>query len=108
MSALLLTLKLPSLDEQIEEIMESFNFVLVHRVMELSGMTWDGVDEVTGASAFMPTPYDLRLVADRMLREVAGREGNNSLRIGGFVVTKRHGHLNLYFITKQEENPSHA
>lgn len=93
-----------SLDEQIEEIMRSFDFSSVHRLMVFMGWKWEGVDEVTGASQFLPTPYDLRVLARRMLREVAGREGNNTLRRCGFAANKREGHLNLYFIGEQEGN----
>jgi hypothetical protein len=93
-----------SLDEQIAEIMDSFDFGLMHRVMEFMGWKWAGVDEVTGAGLFLPTEYDLRTVARRMLRDVAGREGEITQRTCGFVVTKRHGLLSLYFVAEQREN----
>lgn len=93
-----------TLDEQIEEIMESFSFDQMRGVMEFMGWKWAGVDEVTGAELFLPTVEDLHILARRMLREVAGKEGDNSLRTCGFAVTKRHGLLNLYFIAEYWEN----
>jgi hypothetical protein len=94
----------PTLDEQIEEIMESFNFDQMRGVMEFLNMRWAGVDEVTGDETFLPTVEDLRVLAGRMLREVAGIAKDNSLRTCGFVTTKRHGLLNLYFVAEQTEH----
>ncbi|MET0646411.1 MAG: hypothetical protein ABW208_07295 [Pyrinomonadaceae bacterium] len=94
----------PTLDEQIDEIMESFNFDQTRGVMEFLGLKWAGVDEVTGAETFLPTVEDMRILAGRMLREVAGIAKDNSLRTCGFVVTKRHGLLSLYFVAEQTEH----
>lgn len=94
----------PTLDEQIDEIMESFNFDQMRDVMEFMGWKWPGVDEVTGAELFLPTVEDLRIRAGQMLREVAGIGKDNSLRTCGFVVTKRHGLLSLYFVAEQTEH----
>lgn len=96
----------PTLDEQIDEIMESFNFGEMRGVMEFLGWKWPGVDEVTGAGLFLPTVEDLRILAERLLREVAGKREDNSLRTCGFAVTKRHGLLSLYFVAEYWENLS--
>ena len=94
----------PTLDDQIEEIMESFNFDQMRGVMEFLGWKWPGVDEVSGAETFLPTVEDLRMLAGRMLREVAGIARDNSLRTCGFVVKKRRGLLSLYFVAEQTEH----
>jgi hypothetical protein len=95
---------MPTLDEQIADIMDSFDFGLMRRVMEFMDWKWAGVDEVTGAGLFLPTEDDLRIVASRMLREVAGREGDCTQSTCGFVVKKQHGLINLYFVAEQWEN----
>lgn len=93
----------PTLDEQITEIMDTFDFALMHRVMEFMGWRWAGVDEVTGAGLFLPAEADLRTLARRMLREVAAHDGDNTRSTGGFAATKRHGFLSLSFVAEYWE-----
>lgn len=93
----------PSLDAQLTDILECFDFALMQRVMEFMGWRWAGVDEVTGAGLFLPTEDDLRIVARRMLCEVAAAEGDATRQTAGFKATKRHGYLTLYFVAEYWE-----
>jgi hypothetical protein len=87
----------PSLDDQIEEIAETFDFDAVRTLMIAQGWKWPGVAEVTGEDGWLPTAEDMETLARRMLREVAGRVKDGTLRRVGFVASKRHGLLSLHF-----------
>lgn len=93
----------PSLDEQIDEIMDSFDFCLMRRVMEMLDWRWTTVNEETGEVGCIPTEYDLRTVARRMLREVAGWEDGGKAQRAGFVALKRDNYLSLYFTAEWQE-----
>lgn len=91
----------PTLDEQMREILESYDFVAILSVMEVNGWRWLGVDEKSGADMFFPTVEDMQVLARHMLRTVAGKVGDNTMRTAGFVAAKRHGLLSFYFTAER-------
>jgi hypothetical protein len=70
-----------TLDEQIDEIMDNFDFRRVHEMMKAVNWTWgdDGV----------PEEPELRTHARQLLREIAHQEFYSSSGSGGFEAFKR-------------------
>jgi hypothetical protein len=76
--------------KQVEEVLDSFDFNKVHRVMELLGWTWANLDRV-------PTRSELVEEARRLLPELDGRPGVHGS--GGLRASfKEDGTLSLKFI----------
>jgi hypothetical protein len=76
-------------EAQVDEFRASFDFDLVHRIMESLGWTWANLDRV-------PTKKELIAEAGRLLRELTGRPG--LLGIGGLRASyKEDGTLSLKF-----------
>jgi hypothetical protein len=75
----------------IREILASFNFVRVQRVMSLLDWTWyfDGVPRI-------PTVSEMKETAVRLLREVA-RTPSCAIQSGGFMAQHAGGSLSLLF-----------
>ncbi len=89
----------PPLDEQMQDILESFDFTLMANVMRSLDWKWMGINEVTGEPGFIPGAIDLRFLAERMLIQVAGEDSPFvPHQTCGFVAQKRHGYLALYFV----------
>ena len=77
-------------EQQVDEILASFDFDRVHRVMEFLHWTWANLDRT-------PTKRELIAEADRLLRELEGRPG--VLGSGGLRASyKDDGALSLKFI----------
>ena len=77
-------------EKQVEEVIESFDFHRVHRVMDLLAWTWANIDRV-------PTEADLAAEARRLLSELEGRPGVHGS--GGLRASyKEDGTLSLKFI----------
>jgi len=77
-------------EEQVEEVIESFDFTRVHRVMESLEWTWANIDRV-------PTTAELVTEARRLLSELEGRPGVHGS--GGLRASyKDDGTLSLKFI----------
>lgn len=88
-----------SLDDQMKDILESFDFLLMHRIMLKMDWKWAGINEVTGEYGYFPEEDDLRILAQRLLFEVAGEDAPFASRqTCGFIAQKRHGYLALYFV----------
>ena len=99
--------KLPSLTDQYVEIMNEFNFKRVHEFMNWPESSWSYNDDgsyeknqwemITKDGSYrVPSEYDLRLLASKLLLEVMrSKEKCHSIRTGPFKVTKRYGILEL-------------
>jgi hypothetical protein len=75
---------------QVEEVIETFDFPRVHRVMESLGWTWANIERV-------PTQAELVVEARRLLSELEGRPGVHGS--GGLRASyKDDGTLSLKFI----------
>jgi hypothetical protein len=80
-------------EAQVGEVLASFDFELVHRVMESLDWTWANLDRV-------PTKKELVAEAGRLLRELAGAPG--VLGSGGLRASyKEDGTLSLKFILSE-------
>jgi hypothetical protein len=94
--------KQEAIQEQIDQIMDSFDFERVHKVMEHLNWTW-------GYSEEPPSLYDLRTAARERLK---GAVKHGSSNTGGFVATKEEGvedgkpwvRMNLLFTVQQTLN----
>jgi len=76
--------------QQVEEVLDSFDFDRVHRVMESLTWTWANLDRV-------PTRAELVAEARRLLMELEGRPGVHGS--GGLRASyKEDGTLSLKFI----------
>jgi hypothetical protein len=77
--------------EQIDNIMDTFDFNRVHQMMEAVGWGW-------GDPAVVPDTYAIKQDARKHLRSVAGskREGWFA-GCGGFTALNLHGQLNLWW-----------
>jgi hypothetical protein len=76
--------------DQVEEVIGSFDFLRVHRVMESLGWTWANVERV-------PTSAEIEAEARRLLLELEGRPGVRGS--GGLRASyKENGTLSLKFI----------
>jgi hypothetical protein len=77
-------------EKQVEEVIQSFDFPRVHRVMETLAWTWANIDRV-------PTQAELVAEARRLLAELEGRPGVHGS--GGLRASyKDDGTLSLKFI----------
>ncbi len=77
-------------EKQVQEVLSSFDFGRVHRVMEHLDWTWASLDRI-------PTPRELTVEAGRLLRELDGKPG--VLGSGGLRASyKEDGTLSLKFI----------
>ena len=77
-------------ERQVEEVLETFDFERVHRVMESLEWSWANLDRV-------PTKAELAAEARRLLNELDGRPG--VLGSGGLRASyKDDGTLSLKFI----------
>ncbi len=77
-------------EKQVEEVIQSFDFSRVHRVMEALAWTWANIERV-------PTLADLTAEARRLLLELDGKPG--VLGSGGLRASyKENGTLSLKFI----------
>ena len=80
----------PSFPAQVEEVIASFDFARVHRVMEALGWTWANIERV-------PTLGELVEEARRLLLELEGRPGVRGS--GGLRASyKESGTLSLKFV----------
>jgi hypothetical protein len=86
--------------EQIDSIMDNFDFAKVERVMRMLNLRWvrhprkaDGPDEY-----YQPDEHDLRRTARKLLKEVAAQQENTFMGQGGFMVHQYGGALSLYFV----------
>jgi hypothetical protein len=80
-------------EQQVEEILASFDFERVHRVMEFLHWTWANLDRT-------PTKRELIAEAGRLLRELDGKPG--VLGSGGLRASyKDDGALSLKFILSE-------
>lgn len=80
-------------ESQVREVLESFDFDLVHRVMEFMRWTWANLDRT-------PTKRELFAEAERLLRELSGVPG--VLGSGGLRASyKEDGTLSLKFILSE-------
>lgn len=77
----------PSKQEQIDEIMDYFNFARVQKAMEATGWSWVKVD-------FPVSEADLRKEARRILLQV---EEGMVIETGGFLARNCEGFLELRF-----------
>ena len=76
--------------DQVQEVIDSFDFTRVHRVMETLGWTWANIDRV-------PTQKELVAEARRLLSELEGRPGVRGS--GGLRASyKENGTLSLKFV----------
>ncbi|MGA2975161.1 MAG: hypothetical protein ABSF77_07615 [Spirochaetia bacterium] len=79
-----------SFERQVEEVLASFDFDRVHRVMELLAWTWANIDRT-------PSRRELVDEAARLLRELEGKPGVHGS--GGLRASyKEDGTLSLKFI----------
>ncbi|HVP18847.1 MAG TPA: hypothetical protein VMU36_07605 [Spirochaetia bacterium] len=77
-------------EQQVEEVLEAFDFDRVHRVMESLAWTWANLDRV-------PTKAELAAEARRLLVELDGKPGVHGS--GGLRASlKEDGTLSLKFI----------
>jgi hypothetical protein len=77
-------------EQQVAEVLASFDFDRVHRVMELLAWTWANLDRT-------PSRGELIDEADRLLRELQGKPGVHGS--GGLRASyKEDGTLSLKFI----------
>ena len=74
------------IDKRIEDIMDSFDFDEVHRVMEMLDWKWASAVESEDG---VPTKYELRKFAREFLKRCAKRTESSST--GGFRVQFRQG-----------------
>jgi len=80
-------------EAQVGEVLASFDFNLVHRVMEFLDWTWANLDRI-------PTRNELEAEAGRLLRELEGSPG--VLGSGGLRASlKEDGTLSLKFIVSE-------
>jgi len=73
--------------EQIDEIMDYFDFAKVRRVMEF--LDWGWSDSNGGLE--IPSEYQLRKKARSLLQQVAESEEEKSIMCGGFVAERFEG-----------------
>jgi hypothetical protein len=94
--------KQEAIQEQIDEIMDTFDFERVHKVMEYLDWTWGGYPESPSISV-------IRIHARERLKDAVKHGSSNT---GGFVATKEEGavggepwvSMNLLFAVEQTLN----
>ncbi len=93
-----------SYEEQIDNIMDWFDFDKVHKAMVALNWTWYNVG--------IPEKAELRQTARRLLRDVVEKDARMT-GTGGFYATKNeYGELSLYFAVSkwdceiEEEEPN--
>lgn len=100
-------------EEQIQEIMECFDFERVRMVMELPiHPDYDDEGNVTTRNPWkvmisrgfvVPTTTELMIMAKKMLKEVADKDENWAIHSGPFLVRNRSNHLSLIFACESWE-----
>jgi hypothetical protein len=82
--------KVKKFEEQVLEVLESFDFDRAHRTMEYLDWTWASLGRI-------PTKREITAEAGRLLRELAGKPG--VLGSGGLRASlKEDGTLSLKFV----------
>jgi len=77
--------------EQIDEIMDEFNFAAVLEYMDETNWNWY-IDDISKR----PTETDLRKMARRLLEKLG--DGCKIVRCGGFIAICIDGDLELFFV----------
>lgn len=91
----------PPLDDQMRDILESFDFGIMADTMLNLNWKWAGINEATGEIGYFPETIDLRVLAQRLLMEVAAEDSEFATRqTCGFIAQKRCGYLALYFVAE--------
>jgi hypothetical protein len=84
------------LTDQINEIMDWFDFDKVHKVMEAINWTWHGVN---GNTEVPSVPQIRKFARDLMSRMLDEQRGPNATHAtGGFVTSLSDGYLSLQFV----------
>lgn len=87
-----------SQSEQIEAILDQFDFYKVHQVMKALNWTWATSDTEDG----IPTIPELRKTARRLLRDVASSLEYSETGTGGFCAERdEEGCLALSFVVEE-------
>lgn len=81
-----------SLQEQIDQIMDEFDFLRVREIMEATDWTWSGQGD-----EYIPEESELRTVARRHLKAVAFDKDIEVSSSGGFTAEQNDGVLSLFF-----------
>lgn len=81
--------------EQIDEIMDYFDFRRVHETMKALNWTW------ADTAPDVPEEYQLRQVARQLLRRVSERKFPGLVATGGFVAKREAGRLSLEFVVSE-------
>jgi hypothetical protein len=94
--------------EQITEIMDTFDFGKVAKVMEFVGWQWSArPNDPFDPQFYTPAESDLRRSSREKLEAVAAHDGNVSVSSGGFTATKEGGRLFLEFVLEERNgNPN--
>lgn len=83
------------IQDQINEIMDCFNFGKVARVMEQLNWTWASVERV-------PEEWEIRVEARRLIEGVLKESGVNTfLASGGLMARMQDGFLSLSFVLEE-------
>jgi hypothetical protein len=88
------------LRDQIDEIMDHFDFTAVMAAMRALDWTWAADADGTVKDSYRmerPTESDVRRHARQLLNQVAAKHGDYALRCGGLCVRKEGGVLCLSF-----------
>jgi hypothetical protein len=84
-------------EEQIEEIMDEFDFEQVHKVMKF--LDWRWLEDVNSEGG-VPSISDLRKSSRKLLKEASGMK-NVKISTGGFLAENNGNYLTLRFVLSE-------